>query len=115
MYYQTEFGTAIFEEVADVCYNMLDHLEQYKQYLESMKLIHVPLHVKATASSLSTIPTATADQLPGSQSTTATQGQYDTVRTWYGNWMKISKMCENFNACCRCISTCISEDVTRLF
>lgn len=75
LYYQTEFGTAIFEDVADVCYNMLDHLEQYKQYLESMKLIHIPLHVKATVSTLSNIPTATADQLPGSQSTTATQGE----------------------------------------
>ena len=75
LYYQTEFGTAIFEDVADVCYNMLDHLEQYKQYLESMKLIHIPLHVKATVSTSSNIPTVTADQLPGSQSTTATQGQ----------------------------------------
>jgi len=95
LYYQTEFGTAIFEDVADVCYNMLDHLEQYKQYLESMKLTHVPLHVKAVASSSSNIPTATADQLPGSQSTTATQGEYNTVRTWYGNLMKISKILTN--------------------
>ena len=74
LYYQTEFGTAIFEDVADVCYNMLDHLEQYKQYLESMKLIHIPLHVKAAVSTSSNIPTATADQPSGSQSTTATQG-----------------------------------------
>lgn len=75
LYHQTEFGTAIFEDVADVCYNMLDHLEQYKQYLESMKLIHIPLHVRATVSTSSNIPTTTADQLPGSQSATATQGE----------------------------------------
>ena len=75
LYYQTEFGTAIFEDVADVCYNMLDHLEQYKQYLDSMKLIHIPLHVKASVSTSSNIPTATADQPLGSQSTTATQGE----------------------------------------
>jgi len=84
LYHQTEFGTALFEDVADVCYNMLDHLEQYKQYLESMKLIHIPLHVKATVSTSSNIPPATADQLSGSQSTTATQGEYKTFSTWYG-------------------------------
>ncbi|XP_078373230.1 sperm-associated antigen 17-like isoform X2 [Oculina patagonica] len=69
---KTEFGTAIFEDVADVCYNMLDHLEQYKQYLDSMKLIHVPVHTKPSASASSVIQT-TADQLPGSQSVAATQ------------------------------------------
>ncbi|KAK2570951.1 Sperm-associated antigen 17 [Acropora cervicornis] len=47
---KTEFGTAIFEDVADVCYNMLDHLEQYKHYLDSMKLVRVPVHFKASAS-----------------------------------------------------------------
>lgn len=70
--HQVEFGTAIFEGVADVCYNMLDHWEQYKHYLNLMKLIHVPVHLKASASAL-VIPPA-ADPL-GSQSTTANQGK----------------------------------------
>ena len=29
---------------------MLDHLEQYKHYLDSMKLVRVPVHFKASAS-----------------------------------------------------------------
>ena len=72
-YYKTEFGTAIFEDVADVCYNMLDHLEQYKQYLDSMKLIHVPVHMKPSASVASIIQPTT--DLAPSQSATATQGK----------------------------------------
>ncbi|PFX34574.1 Sperm-associated antigen 17 [Stylophora pistillata] len=67
---KVEFGTAIFEDVADVCYNMLDHWEQYKHYLNLMKLIHVPVHLKASASA-SAMPPA-ADPL-GSQSITANQ------------------------------------------
>ena len=49
----------MFEDVADVCYNMLDHLEQYKQYLDSMKLIHVPVHMKSSASASSIMQPAT--------------------------------------------------------
>lgn len=51
---------------------MLDHWEQYKHYLNLMKLIHVPVHLKASASAL-VIPPA-AEPL-GSQSTTANQGK----------------------------------------
>jgi len=64
---------AIFEDVADVCYNMLDHLEQYKHYLDSMKLIHVPVHTKPSAST-SSIMQPTTDPTP-SQSVSATQGK----------------------------------------
>lgn len=45
---QTEFGTVMFEDVAVTCYNMLDHYSLYKQYLESMKLLYVPVHTTAT-------------------------------------------------------------------
>lgn len=51
---------------------MLDHLEQYKQYLDSMKLIHVPVHMKPSASVASIIQPTT--DLAPSQSATATQG-----------------------------------------
>ena len=79
--FQTEFGTAIFEDVADVCYNMLDHLQQYKQYLDSMKLIRVPVHSNASASAAS-INQPSSEQLPGSQSTTAAQGEYCFI-VWF--------------------------------
>ena len=59
--------------MADVCYNMLDHLEQYKQYLDSMKLVHVPVHMKPSASGSSIIQPAT--DVGPSQSATATQGE----------------------------------------
>ena len=52
---------------------MLDHLEQYKQYLDSMKLIHVPVHMKPSASVASIIQPTT--DLAPSQSATATQGK----------------------------------------
>ena len=52
---------------------MLDHLEQYKQYLDSMKLVHVPVHMKPSASGSSIIQPAT--DVGPSQSATATQGE----------------------------------------
>lgn len=73
---KTEFGTAIFEDLADVCYNMLDHLEQYKQYLDSMKLVHVPVHTKASASAPSILQPST--DIGPSQSVATTQGGGDS-------------------------------------
>ncbi|KAJ7321770.1 Sperm-associated antigen 17 [Desmophyllum pertusum] len=75
---KTEFGTAIFEDVADVCYNMLDHLQQYKQYLDSMTLIRVPVHSNASASAAS-INQPSSEQLPGSQSDNSCSGLFATV------------------------------------
>ena len=55
---------------------MLDHLEQYKQYLDSMKLIRVPVHFKASASgSLILQP---ASDLGASQSAANTQRECQT-------------------------------------
>ncbi|XP_068698646.1 sperm-associated antigen 17-like [Montipora foliosa] len=75
---KTEFGTAIFEDLADVCYNMLDHLEQYKQYLDSMKLVHVPVHTKASASASSILQPST--DIGPSQSVATTQAP-DSLQT----------------------------------
>lgn len=42
--FQTELGTAIFEQISNVCYDMLDHRKSYERFLVAMKLLHVPVH-----------------------------------------------------------------------
>lgn len=44
IYFQNELGAAIFEKIANVCYEMLDHEKSYKRFLAAMKLLHVPVH-----------------------------------------------------------------------
>ncbi|XP_028409597.1 sperm-associated antigen 17-like isoform X2 [Dendronephthya gigantea] len=41
---KNELGTAIFEKIANVCYDMLDHHKSYQRFLAAMKLLHVPVH-----------------------------------------------------------------------
>ncbi|XP_078001373.1 sperm-associated antigen 17-like isoform X2 [Glandiceps talaboti] len=40
---KTEFGTALFEDIAVMMYDLLDAKRQYHNYLDNMKLIHVPI------------------------------------------------------------------------
>ena len=72
---QTEFGTAIFEDVANVCYDMLDQLQQYKKYLESMKLVRVPLHTPHSGGVAMAVASAT--DVPSAQSLTTAQGEFE--------------------------------------
>ena len=36
-----EFGGWLFDKVADVCYDMLDYLEQYQNYTKNLKVLNV--------------------------------------------------------------------------
>ena len=57
-----------------VCYDMLDQLQQYKKYLDSMKLIRVPLHNPQPAAVATAGPSAT--DVPSTQSVTTAQGTF---------------------------------------
>ena len=39
---KTEFGTALFEDVACMMYDLLDSKRQFLHYLDNMKLIEIP-------------------------------------------------------------------------
>ncbi|CAG2231565.1 unnamed protein product [Mytilus edulis] len=43
MEYEALFGSAVFEDIACMIYDLIDSRRQYKNYLQNLKLIHVPV------------------------------------------------------------------------
>jgi hypothetical protein len=42
---QTEFAATLYEDIACMCYDLIDYKRQYHNYLENMKLLQVPIAV----------------------------------------------------------------------
>ena len=42
VFFQTEYGTKVFDYAANICYNFLGARKRYNRYLENLKLTHVP-------------------------------------------------------------------------
>ena len=55
-----EFGTAIFDKIANVCYDMLDHQKSYQRFLTAMKLLHVPVHTPSFKTSTQAVLSSAA-------------------------------------------------------
>ncbi|XP_021376816.1 sperm-associated antigen 17-like isoform X5 [Mizuhopecten yessoensis] len=64
------FGLAMFEDVACMIYDLIDSRRQYKNYLENLRLLHVPLFgqpaapVQEERPAMSSAPTPSAQQPP---------------------------------------------------
>lgn len=43
MWLQNNLGTALFEDIACMIYDLIDAKRQYQTYLDNLKLLHVPV------------------------------------------------------------------------
>lgn len=47
--FQTQFGSALFEDIACMVYDLIDARRQWQNYLENLKLYHVPVFALPTS------------------------------------------------------------------
>ena len=50
VYFQTGFGTSLFEDIAVMIYDLIDARRQWQNYLDNIKLIQVPQYGLPTSS-----------------------------------------------------------------